>query len=106
LIDHVDVDRTGYDSISADDGRVAVMSYGEDGQDLLLFDAAGRSLGELDGGASGFNELPRWLPGDRGLIYVAGSSGYWIRSRNGEWVSEPVPGLTGISPEVAQIIEW
>jgi len=106
LIDGIDVDRIGFDAISADDGRIALMSYGEDGQSLLLFDAAGRSLGTLEGGAAGFNEMPRWLPGDRGMLYVAGSTGYWIRWRDGEWVSEPIPGLEGISSEVALVISW
>ena len=73
---------------------------------LLLFDAAGRSLGTLEGGATGFNEMPRWLPGDRGMLYVAGSTGHWIRSVDGEWVSEPIPGLEGISSEVALVISW
>ena len=106
LIDRIDVDRIGFDAISADDGRIALMSYGEDGQSLLLFDAAGRSLGTLEGGATGFNEMPRWLPGDRGMLYVAGSTGHWIRSADGEWVSEPIPGLEGISSEVALVISW
>ena len=50
LIDRVDVDRIGFDAITADDGRIALMTYGEDGQSLLLFDATGRSLGALEGG--------------------------------------------------------
>ena len=82
------------------------MSYGEDGQSLLLFDAPDGRCGALEGGATGFNEMPRWLPGDRGLLYVAGSTGHWIRPRDGEWVSEPVAGLRGISSEVALVISW
>ena len=98
LIDRVDVDRIGFDAITADDGRIALMSYGEDGAEP----APVRRRRKVTGSARGRGDRLQ-----RDAEVAARRSRAVVRRRLDRPVdpfgatasgsSEPVPGLQGIS---------
>jgi hypothetical protein len=104
----VDIDSVGYESITASDGRIAMVGYGgETGQTLALFDGDGRSLGTVgDDSSVFFSGPPRWLPDGLGLVSSMGDGTRWTHERDGEWVSEPVPALDDLPAELILILEW
>jgi hypothetical protein len=90
----------------SDGARLSLQQTGPEGStgELVIFSAAGEPLGSYEGSLT-FSGVPRWLPGDLGLI-VAGSSGpQWIHEIDGRWEAETPPSLEGLPSEALWVIQ-
>jgi hypothetical protein len=94
LVDIDDPDAVYYDTAAvAADGRAAIVGYSQTdgGRHVLLVDASGARLGQVDvpvsfeGGG-----VPAWLPGELGLVISSGSGLSWIRPTGSGWEVTPL----------------
>ena len=97
----------GHELSSRGDGRFALVHYGADGGqgNVAFYAPDGRFEGSLDEAGAPYFGLPRWLPGDAGLVAPRDSGVVWIHQRDGQWISEEIPALAELSVDVVIVIE-
>jgi len=110
LFEVPDPETAGFDSSTAVDGRTVLLTYGDpgDGGQVLHFLAAdGGSLGSLPSSSgAGLNGVPRWLPGDHGLVAPGPMGMEWVHRQGAGWTSVDAPALKGLSTDLVLVIDW